>query len=86
VSPAVRLSSAPDLLPPPPAGQVYVDASSSFWRVKRVTHAANPEGFYLVHLECGPTLSHVSDAGVLGPRAFATLVRERNMRAHFELV
>jgi hypothetical protein len=86
VTDAIRLSPAPDLLPPPVAGQVYVDASNDYWTVKRVTIAEAPPGFYLVHLDCGPSRGAVTRNMVLGPRAFAALMRDRRLQPHFEIV
>jgi hypothetical protein len=70
----------------PAQGQVFVDNSGGFWRVRKLTMAPTPRGFYLVHMEYGQSLDALSDSMVLGPREFAALVRDRNLRPHLHSV
>lgn len=72
--------------PPPLAGQVFVDSSGGFWKVARLTIAENPKGFYLVHLSFGPSPESVESSMVLGPREFAALVRDRDLRSQLQSV
>ena len=72
--------------PPPREGQLYVDGSRGFWKVKRLTVAENPVGFYLVHLCFGHTMESLDDSMVLGPREFAALLRDRDLRPHLHSV
>lgn len=73
--------------PPPPAeGQVFVDRDGAYWKVRRLTVAQNPEGFYLVHLSFGPMLDSLEDSMVLGPREFAALIREKDLRVELRSV
>jgi hypothetical protein len=67
--------------PPAPAeGQVYIDNENSYWRVKRLTVAQSPAGFYLVHLAHGSSLDALTYSMVLGPMEFAALTRDRDLR------
>lgn len=73
--------------PPPPAeGQVFVDPAGCYWKVRRLTIAEAPAGFYLVHLSFGTSLDKLVDSMVLGPREFAALIRERDLRPHLHSV
>lgn len=72
--------------PPPKDGQVFVDGRAGFWKVKRLTIAQNPVGFYLVHLAYGSTLDVMDDSMVLGPREFAALVRDQDLKPHLHSV
>lgn len=75
--------------PPPRAprpGQAYTDSSGGFWQVKQLTVTNNPAGFYLVHLSHGSSLDTLSDSMVIGPRAFAALVHDRDLRPHLHSV
>lgn len=69
-------SASYDGPPPPLEGQEFIDALGGFWKVKRLTLATNPAGFYLVHLCFGPTRESIGDSMILGPasslRSFAT--------------
>lgn len=65
----------------PPEGQIYKDSAGAFWKVRRLTVAENPIGFYLVHLAFGQSLDSMEESLVLGPREFAALVRERDLQA-----
>jgi hypothetical protein len=58
---------------PPSEGALYIDKTGLLWKVTRITMAAEPAGFYLVHLCNGRTLSTLQTSVVLGPREFATL-------------
>lgn len=78
-----RIYDAP---PPPREGQLYVDGVGGFWKVKRLTIAQNPAGFYLVHLCFGESLDTLDDSMVLGPREFAALLRDRDLRPHLHSV
>lgn len=69
-----------DAPPPPPEGQIFIDGSGAFWKVQRLTVTDNPAGFYLVHLCYGATLDTMDDSMVLGPREFAALSRDRDLR------
>jgi hypothetical protein len=75
-----------DAPPPPREGQLYVDGAGGFWKVKRLTVAQNPAGFYLVHLCYGEQLDSLDDSMVLGPREFAALLRDRDLRPHLHSV
>ena len=66
--------------PPPTEGQTFKDGTGGVWKVKRLTLAENPVGFYLVHLCFGVNLDSLDDSLVLGPREFAALVRDRDLR------
>ena len=70
-----------DAPPPPSEGQLFIDGQDGLWKVARLTIAENPVGFYLVHLCYGPTLDTLSESMILGPREFAALVRDRNLRS-----
>lgn len=70
----------------PVAGQVYLDSAGGVWKVRRLTVAENPVGFYLVHLAFGPSASELSDSMILGPHEFAALVREQDLRPHLHSV
>lgn len=73
--------------PPPPAeGQVFLDRDNGIWRVKRLTMAPTPVGFYLVHVSYGTALDKLEDSLVLGPREFAALVRDRDLKPHLHSV
>lgn len=75
-----------DAPPPPKDGQVFIDGTGGFWKVKRLTIADNPVGFYLVHLCYGVNLDALDDSLVLGPREFAALARDRDLRPHLHSV
>jgi hypothetical protein len=72
--------------PPPLAGQLFVDSDASFWKVTRLTRAENPAGFYLVHLAYGTSIDTLEHAMVLGPREFAALERDRDLKPHLQVV
>lgn len=87
MSSSTVLRPAPyDAPPPPKEGQVFTDAAGGFWKVKRLTVAENPAGFYLVHLCYGSTLESLDDSMILGPREFAALARDRDLKAHLHSV
>jgi hypothetical protein len=65
----------------PREGQVYTDGDGAFWKVKRLTVAENPVGFYLVHLAYGTSLDNLADSLICGPREFAALARDRDLKA-----
>jgi hypothetical protein len=65
---------------PPSDGELFIDHQEGLWKVARLTIAENPVGFYLVHLCYGPDLDSLSESMILGPREFAALVRDRNLR------
>lgn len=75
-----------DAPPPPLEGQIFTDAAGGFWKVKRLTLAEHPAGFYLVHLCYGSTLESLDDSMILGPREFAALTRDRDLKAHLHSV
>jgi hypothetical protein len=75
-----------DRPPAPKEGQVFVDYEGALWKVKRLTLAESPPGFYLVHLCHGSSLEALHDSMILGPREFAALVRERDLKAHLHAV
>lgn len=83
-SPAVN--SNYDAPPPPVEGQLFSDAHGAFWKVKRLTLAENPRGFYLVHLCHGSTLDALDDSMILGPREFAALTRDRDLKPYLHSV
>lgn len=64
----------------PAEGQVYIDTTGGLWKVKRLTVAENPAGFYLVHLTYGASLERMTDSMILRPREFAALCRDRDLR------
>ena len=68
--------------PAPLEGQVFVDPTGGFWKVKRLTVADSPVGFYLVHLCHGPSIAQLEDSLVLGPREFAALLQDRGLTPH----
>lgn len=68
-----------DAPPPPALGQVFTDADGGVWKVRRLTVAETPVGFYLVHIAYGVNLDALGDSLVLGPREFAALVRDRDL-------
>jgi hypothetical protein len=72
--------------PAPQVGQLYVDNSGSFWKVARITVAQNPVGFYLLHLCYGESLDDLKESMIVGPREFAALARERDLRSHLHSV
>jgi hypothetical protein len=72
--------------PPPLEGQAFTDRDGGHWKVKRLTVAANPVGFYLVHLCYGHSVDSLDDSMVLGPREFAALVRDRDLKQHLHPV
>jgi hypothetical protein len=72
--------------PPPREGQSFTDREGGHWKVKRLTVAENPRGFYLVHLCYGPSVDSLDDSMVLGPREFAALVRDRDLKPHLHSV
>lgn len=63
----------------PIEGQIYTDSGGGFWKVRRLTIAEKPAGFYLVHLAYGESLDTMGESLILGPREFAALVRERDL-------
>jgi hypothetical protein len=75
-----------DAPPAPVEGQILVDTTGGLWKVKRLTLAANPAGFYLVHLCFGKTLDDMDESMILGPREFAALVRDRDLRPYLHAV
>jgi hypothetical protein len=78
-------SAAPptyDAPPPPKEGQLFGDSQGGVWKVRRLTIAPNPVGFYLVHMAYGPGIDDLRDSLVLGPREFAALVRERDLKSN----
>ncbi len=75
-----------DAPPAPREGQVFIDTSGGYWKVKRLTLAENPAGFYLVHLGYGTKLESLNDSMILGPREFAALTRERDLKPHLHSV
>ena len=72
--------------PPPGEGQLFRDSKGGFWKVQRLTLAATPAGFYLVHVCFGASLDKLEESMVLGPREFAALVRERDLKPHLHSV
>lgn len=66
--------------------QLFQDFDGGVWKVKRLTVAQAPIGFYLVHLCYGPTLDAIEDSMVCGPSEFAALVRDRNFKPHLHSV
>lgn len=72
--------------PAPREGNLYVDSTGAFWKVKKVTTTDNPAGFYIVHMCHGPTVDDMDDSLVLGPREFAALARDRDLRTHLHAV
>jgi hypothetical protein len=81
MSSSAAAQSAPYAAPPTPLeGQVFADGDGGFWKVKRLTLAQNPVGFYLVHLCYGKTLDSLDDSLILGPREFAALIRDRDLQ------
>jgi hypothetical protein len=83
LSPEFRTFDAP---PPPMEGQLFTGADGGFWKVKRLTVAENPVGFYLVHLCYGRSLDFLDDSMILGPREFAALLRDQELRPHLHSV
>lgn len=84
-----NLASRPkpyDAPPAPSEGQLFVDTDGGIWKVKRLTVAENPVGFYLVHLCYGPTVEKLDDSMVLGPREFHALIRDRDLKPHLHSV
>lgn len=71
---------------PPLAGQVFSDNSQGFWKVRRLTFAERPVEFYLVHLSYGPSVDDQTESCILGPREFAALVRERELKPYLHSV
>jgi hypothetical protein len=61
---------------------VFADPTGGFWKVKRLTLADDPAGFYLVHLCFGPSLEQLQDPLVLGPREFSAFLHDRRLRPH----
>lgn len=43
-----------------------MDSGGGIWKVKRLTVAENPVGFYLVHLCYGPTLEQLDESMIFG--------------------
>jgi hypothetical protein len=72
--------------PPPREGQAFTDRDGGHWKIKRLTVAANPGGFYLVHLSYGQCVDSLDDSMVLGPREFAALLRDRDLKPHLHSV
>lgn len=70
----------------PPSGQVFVDREGNYWKARKVTHADSPPGFFIVHMQHGVSEHELRDSMVLGPREFAALVRERELKPHFHIV
>lgn len=70
----------------PMQGQMFIDREGGYWRVRKLTTAPAPKGFYLVHMEYGATIDALSDTMVLGPREFAALVRDRDLRPHLHSI
>jgi hypothetical protein len=75
-----------DRPPAPREGQVFVDCDGGLWKVKRLTLAESPPGFYLVHLCHGSSLDALKDSMILGPREFAALLRERDLKVQLRAV
>lgn len=50
--------------------------------MKRLTIASNPVGFYLVHLCYGQSLESSDDSMVVGPREFAALIGDRDLKPY----
>lgn len=71
----------------PPEGQIFVDRDGNYWKARKVTHAeGSPRGFFIVHIQHGVSEHELRDSMVLGPREFATLLRERQLKPHFHIV
>jgi hypothetical protein len=73
-------TKSPAQLSPPSEGQLFVDRANGIWKVRRVTFADSPVGFFIVHLNFGTDLSRMGESMVLGPREFAVLVRDRGLQ------
>jgi len=61
-------------------GQLFREPEGGLWKVRKLTVAENPAGFFLVHLMHGKDVRGLREALVLGPREWAALIRERDLR------